>query len=135
MKKYLTLSVVALLIAGALDFVWIGFVAKNFYLAEYGALYTQHVVVWAAALFYIIYSLGITYFVVLPALRSKSATKAIFTGGFFALVAFGTYDLTSLAVTANWPVLLSIVDMTWGVVQGVLISLVTYWIGKALFRS
>ncbi len=133
MKRYLTLSLVALILAGLLDFVWIRIFAKGFYITEYGTLYTEHVVVVAAALFYVLYSLGITYFAILPALHSKSLAKAAFGGGFFALVAFGTYDLTSLAVTANWPVLLSVVDMTWGVAEGVIISTITYLLWMKLF--
>ncbi len=34
--------------------------------------------------------------------------------GLLALAAFGTYDLTGLAVIRNWPVALSFIDMAWG---------------------
>jgi uncharacterized membrane protein len=130
MKKYLTLSVIALIIALALDFVWIGFIANSFYITQYGPLYTAHPVLWAAAIWYVIYALGLVYFAIQPALRSGTIRTAALRGAFLALVAFGTYDLTSLAVTVNWPIILSVVDMSYGIFGGAVISALTYWIAK-----
>jgi uncharacterized membrane protein len=135
MRTTLKLSFVALLITLALDFVWIGFVATNFYKTQYGALYSPHPVLYAAILFYLIYAVGVAHFVVGPALRNHSLKQAVFNGGFFALVAFGTYDLTSLAVTTNWPVVLSVVDMTWGVFQGMVVSGGTYVLARKFFKA
>ena len=130
MKKYFTLSVIALAIALLLDFVWIGFIANSFYITQYGPLYSSHPVLWAAAIWYVIYALGLTYFAIQPALRSGTIRTAALRGAFLAVVAFGTYDLTSLAVTANWPAVLSLVDMSYGVFGGAVISAVTFWIAK-----
>ena len=134
MKKYLTLSLVALILALALDFVWIGFIANAFYISEYGALYSPHTVIWAAAIWYIIYALGLVHFAVMPALNRGTLKKAVLRGAFLALVAFGTYDLTSLAVTINWPVILSVVDMSYGIFGGAVISALTYLVGKKFLK-
>ncbi len=135
MRTTLKLSFIALLITAALDFVWIGFIATSFYKTEYGPLYSPHPVWFAAILFYLIYAVGVAHFVVSPALKNHSLKKAVLNGAFFALVAFGTYDLTSLAITANWPALLSVVDMSWGVFQGVLISGGTYLIAHKFLKA
>ena len=134
MKKYLTLSVVALIISLVLDFVWIGFIANSFYITQYGPLYSAHPVLWAAAIWYVIYALGLVYFVVMPSLRSGTVRTAALRGAFLAVVAFGTYDLTSLAITTNWPVLLSVVDMSYGVFGGAVISALTFIVGKKFLK-
>ena len=135
MRTTLKLSLIALLFSLALDFVWIGFIATNFYKVEYGSLYSPHPVIYAAVLFYLIYAVGVAHFVVGPALKKHSLKQALLNGAFFALVAFGTYDLTSLAVTTNWPALLSFVDMSWGVFQGVLISGGTYLVARTFLKG
>lgn len=106
-KQFILLTVIAAPLMLVLDFIWIGLLANNFYKTEYGPLYSPHPVWQAAVLFYVIYIFGIVYFVIAPAIRVGSLARAVVTGAFFALVAFGTYDLTSLAVTTNWSVILS----------------------------
>jgi len=49
-----------------------------------------------------------------PALAIRSLPRAAALGGFFGLVAYGTYDLTNLAALAAWPLGLTLIDMLWG---------------------
>ena len=35
-------------------------------------------------------------------------------GGLFGLFAYGTYDLTNLAVLRDWPLGLTFIDLVWG---------------------
>ena len=134
MSKLFKLGITTLVLLGVFDFVWIGLIANSFYRTEYGPLYTAHPVWIAAGLFYLIYAAGLVYFVIGPAVQTKSLTNAIAGGAFLALVAFGTYDLTSLAITANWPVLLSVVDMSWGILEGAAVSGLTYLIATKFFK-
>ena len=134
MQKVFTLSLITLPVLLVLDFIWIGFIANNFYKTEYGPLYSPHPVWIAAALFYIFYAAGLAFFSIAPAIQRKSLSYAVGTGAFLALVAFGTYDLTSLAITTNWPVLLSVVDMSWGVFGGAVTSGVVYLLATKFFK-
>lgn len=74
---------------------------------------------WMAAVwFYLLYIVGILFFVVYPALRKGSWKYALTTGLFFGLITYMTYDLTNLAVLKGWPVLLTVVDTLWGAALG-----------------
>ena len=70
---------------------------------------------WPAALaFYGLYIAGILVFAVLPSLAAGSLNKAIALGAFFGLVAYATFDLTSLALFRDFPVVVVAVDPVWG---------------------
>ena len=40
--------------------------------------------------------------------------RALMRGGLFGLVAYGTYDLTGLAVMRDWPLRITLIDIAWG---------------------
>ena len=111
-----------------LDAVWIGGLARTYYKTQLGALLSPQVLWVPAIALYFLYAAGIVFFVLQPALAAHSLTRAVLGGMFFGLVAFGVYDLTNLATTANWPVVMSFVDMAWGAFQGAVVSGAVYWI-------
>jgi uncharacterized membrane protein len=65
-----------------------------------------------------------------PALKCSSLRSAIMRGAFFGLLTYGAYDLTNHATVVNWPVIVTVVDMTWGSFLTAVVSSVTYLIGK-----
>jgi uncharacterized membrane protein len=134
MKKILLLSIVALPIMLVLDLTWTGVVAYHFYLNELGVLYAPTLVIPAIILFYVIYVLGLSYFVIAPAVRMHSLGHAMLNAAFFALVAYGTYDLTSLGITIGWPVILTVVDMSWGVFCAIVTTTLTYLVATKVFK-
>jgi uncharacterized membrane protein len=103
-----------------IDLIWLGAIAKSFYRRELGDLLAQPFNMKAAAVFYLLYPLGVVFFAVNPALSAQSLTQALVLGGLLGLFAYGTYDLTNLATIRNWSLSLSVVDMIWG---GVLTAL------------
>jgi uncharacterized membrane protein len=46
-------------------------------------------------------------------------------------MAYATYDLTNLATVRDWPLTVTVVDLTWGAVLSALVALASYRI--ALF--
>jgi uncharacterized membrane protein len=98
----------------AVDFVWLGLMAKSFYRDHIGHLMADHVNMTAAVGFYLLYIVGIVVFAVLPALQSDSWKTALVLGGLLGLIAYGTYDMTNLATLRDWPVAVAVVDMAWG---------------------
>jgi uncharacterized membrane protein len=75
----------------------------------------------AAALVYIALIGGILIFVIPKA--DGNAMHALYYGAIFGLVCYATYDFTNLAVMANWPVWISIMDVIWG---GVICAVSSY---------
>ena len=119
----------------AVDLLWIGVIANGFYRTELAALYSPQLVWQAAVLFYILYALGLSYFVITPGVAARKPVLTMVNAAFFALVAYATYDLTSLSITVGWPVLLTVVDMAWGIFIGVFTSILTYGIARRFFDT
>ena len=114
MSKYVWAYVTALVGMALLDGLWLGFVAKDFYRSQMGALMAPKPLVAPALFFYLLYPLGLVFFVIAPTLKEQSLTAAVLAGAFFGLVAYATYDMSNLAATNGWPAPLAIVDMVWG---------------------
>jgi uncharacterized membrane protein len=68
----------------------------------------------AALAFYLLYSVGVVILVILPAYETQSVVKALLYGLLFGLVAYGTYDLTNLAVMKGFTTKIALIDLVWG---------------------
>jgi uncharacterized membrane protein len=103
-----------------LDLIWLGLIAKPLYQNGIGHLMARSPRIVPAALFYLLFPLGLVLFAVLPQAASGVWTNAFLWGGLFGFFAYATYDLTNLATLKNWPLPLALIDMAWGtVVSGV----------------
>lgn len=110
----------------ALDFAWLGFVARGFYRDQMGHLMRTDVRWLPAFAFYALFVGAILVFVVLPAVERGSLARAALLGAFFGLVTYATYDLTNLAVLEGFRTSLALVDMAWGTVLCTLVSMAGY---------
>ncbi|WP_319521396.1 DUF2177 family protein [uncultured Desulfosarcina sp.] len=100
-----------------IDLVWIGVVARDFYAGTIGGMLRESVNWPAALMFYFLYIGGIVVFVLVPALKNGSRVRhTALMGGLLGLFAYGTFDLTALALLEGWPVVVTLVDMVWGTV-------------------
>jgi uncharacterized membrane protein len=114
MTKYLIAYVGTLFAFLAIDMVWLGLIAKDYYRAGIGHLMLESPNLGAAAAFYLLYVVGIVIFAVTPAMTAGTWTKAALFGALFGFFAYATYDMTNLATLKGWPLSISIVDMLWG---------------------
>ena len=124
------LYLISLPILALLDLAWIAGIAHEYYTSQLGTLLSNNPVWPAIIAFYILYAAGLVFFAVLPAVAVRSLARAILSGAFFGLVAYGTYDLTNLATTAGWPLVMSFVDMAWGALAGGLTSGIVFYIAS-----
>ena len=129
---FLKLYAIALPVFFAIDMLWLGVVAKNFYRSQIGNIMKPDVNWVAAIIFYLIFIAGLVVFVIEPAVEKGSWKHALLLGAFFGLVCYATYDLTNLAVAKDWPVLVTIVDLTWGAVLAASVSTITYFIATKI---
>ncbi|MDP9249218.1 MAG: DUF2177 family protein [bacterium] len=111
----------------ALDMLWILVLAKKFYAAQMGFLFSKSINFAPVAFFYPLYALGILLLAVLPAFGATSWVEALWRGALLGLVVYGAYDLTNQATIANWPTSMTFVDMAWGIVVTALTSLIAYF--------
>lgn len=115
-----------------IDSFWLGLIAPKFYRSQIGFIMADNPNFVAAGLFYLLFILGLVFFVVEPGVRDHSLLHAVKRGALFGLVTYATYDLTNLATLAGWPILLTVVDMLWGTTLTALVALVSVWAGKKL---
>jgi uncharacterized membrane protein len=131
---FLKLFGIALPVFFAIDMVWLGFVAKDFYAKQIGGLMKPDINWTAAIIFYLIFIAGLVVFVITPAVVKSSWTQAVFMGALFGFVCYATYDLTNLAVAKDWPVFVTIIDLIWGAVLAASVSVITFLIATKIFR-
>lgn len=126
---------IALPVFFAIDMIWLGWLAVDFYQHHIGHLLGP--VNWlAAALFYLLFIAGIVLFAVRPGLQSGTAKQAALWGGLYGFFTYATYDLTNMATLQGWPWTVVIADILWGVVLCGSVAYVTCRIAaKLVIRS
>ncbi len=122
---------IATLVFLLMDGLWIGVIAKQFYMTQMADfLRIQNNAItpnfYAAVIVYIALIAGILIFVIPKA--HGSPLLALMWGALFGFVTYATYDFTNLAVIKNWPFGISIIDVLWGCVVCGITSCVTTWL-------
>jgi uncharacterized membrane protein len=126
MKTILTAYLSSLFAMLMLDGAWLGITMKRFYGARIGHLLGGSAKLGPAAVFYLIYILGVTFLVVEPAVREQTGLHKVFlAGALLGMMAYGTYDLTNQATLKNWPTIVTIVDLAWGTLLTGTVSLIS----------
>ncbi|MFA9262240.1 MAG: DUF2177 family protein [Undibacterium sp.] len=115
----------------AIDMLWLGFFAKDFYRAQIGFLLRTEFNWVAAILFYLLFIGGVLFFAVAPALETGGWQRALLYGALFGFLSYATYDLTNLATVRDWPILITFVDLAWGTFLSSVVAVIGYRI--ALF--
>jgi uncharacterized membrane protein len=77
-----------------------------------------------AILFYIIFLLGLIFFVVNPN-HGSSLVNVFMVGAFYGLVTYGTYDLTVYATMNIFSLKLVVADILWGMLLSGLVATLT----------
>ena len=129
-KKWLLSYAVAAVIFAVVDVVWISTVATRQYESQIGDLLAPSVNLAGAAAFYLVFVAGIVHYGVRP--NSPDATVKQRVGGaaLYGLFTYATWALTGLAVLKDFPVLVAVTDIAWGIA---VCSAVT-WLTAALLR-
>jgi uncharacterized membrane protein len=132
MIYYLKLYLASLVVFFAVDMVWLGLVASSFYKKHLGYLMAPSVNWLAAIIFYLLFILGILVFVVLPGIKENSLQNTILRAVLFGLITYATYDLTNLATVKDWPLMITLVDLGWGMVLSTIVSVAGFYVAKWL---
>jgi len=114
MNRYLAAYITMVVVMLALDMLWLGVVAKSAYQSGIGHLMAAQANVVAAGLFYLVYALGLSIFVLAPQADTPAWSTTVVKGALFGFFAYATYDLSNLATLRAWPVSLTLLDLAWG---------------------
>lgn len=116
-----------------LDALWLGIIATQLYINEFGQLMRMSngaiQPLWPAAfVVYFALILGIVLFVIPKA--QGSWTAALLWGGLYGFITYATYDFTNLSTLSAWTWKISIIDTLWGMVLCGLTSAITVFFTK-----
>ena len=111
MLKYVIAYLATGLVFAIVDAVWLTWSNERLYRPTLNPVLADEVNLKAAAVFYVVYILGIMALAVSPA---TSWTKAMTTGAILGAVCYATYDLTNQATLKVWSTKITMADITWG---------------------
>ncbi len=129
---FLKLYAIALPVFLAIDALWLGFIARGFYSKHIGFLLKTNIDWVSALLFYLIFIAGLIVFVITPGLTKGSLVGTLLLGALFGLVTYATYDLTNQATIKDWPLIVTLADLIWGMTVSALTAGITFIIVKKL---
>ena len=125
--QYVIAYVAAAVVFGALDAVWLGWAGTRLYRPALGSLLAPTFRTGPALVFYMLYIAGMVWFAIRPGLAQGLGAAAL-NGALLGAMCYMTYDLTSQAVLARWPVHLTIIDVIWGTFATVVAATAATWI-------
>jgi uncharacterized membrane protein len=130
--KIIILYVLTLPTLFLIDLVWLGVIAKKFYATYLGPIMREPLVWPAIIAFYVIYTVGLLYFAIIPGAKAGSWHLALMNGALFGLFAYMTYDLTNLATLKGFAWQVVGPDIIWGAVLSGLVAVIGFAIAHAI---
>lgn len=125
-KKIIPTYCLYLVVLCIMDITWFYFSGDIFYRKYLHYIIIEKILISPAIVFYFLYALGITIFVLNPGIIKQEPSIRILLKGFlFGLCSYGAYNLTNQATIKDWPIIVTIIDMTWGTLVTGFSSLIT----------
>lgn len=135
MPFYLVSYLAAAVLFLGMDAVWLTLAGPRLYRPELGALLLDSYKLAPAAIFYLLYVVGIVIFAIQPAVTTGRWQTALVYGALFGFFAYGTYDFTNLATLKGWSLLVTFVDLAWGTFATGVSAALAYAIVAAFVRT
>ena len=111
MKRNVILYLATFLVMVPIDFLFLGLVAKGFFMSQVGDMLGT-VRLAPAILFYLLYVIGILVFV--SAGPAATWQSTLLYGALFGFFCYATFELTSLSLLKHWTWAVVVVDIAWG---------------------
>lgn len=129
---YVGVFVSALVLFAALDLIWIGLVMRDFYRQGIGHLMGERLKVKAGFALYTVYTIGLMFFAISPAIITGSLMGAAILGGLYGFFTYATYNLTNLATLRDWPLKVTLLDIGWGFALSLTVSMAAFSLSTLL---
>lgn len=133
--KFLVAYLIVATVFLVIDYIWLGFVMKDYFQSAIGHLMTDEVNLTIAALFYLFYAAGVVLLCIHPAMTDGGLVKALYLGAALGFLAYGTYDITNLATLKDYPVQMAVIDVAWGTSLTALCAGVGYYFTNMFYPS
>ena len=124
---YIYLAAVAIFLG--IDSVWLKTMTGLFYEKRIGHLLADEPNMIAAGVFYLFYLLALCIIILYPQIKAQASLVHIFLmGALIGLMAYGTYDFTSLALYKGYTLDTALVDFVWGGLLTGTVSAIVAWL-------
>ena len=127
---YLVLYVATLVVFLGIDVVWLKLVVLDIFESRIGDMMRDQPLIGVAAGFYAAYVAGLLYFASAPALETAEYGTVFLRGAILGLLAYGTYEFTSMSIMKNWDWTMVALDTTWGGVLSGVSAVIGLWITR-----
>ena len=126
---YVFIYLAAVAIFLGIDAVWLKTMTGLFYEERIGHLLADEPNMIAAGVFYLFYLLVLCIIILYPQIKAQASLGHIFLmGGLIGLMAYGTYDFTSLALYKGYTLDTALVDFVWGGLLTGTVSAIVAWL-------
>lgn len=122
--------IVAALVFGALDALWLGWAGPNLYRPALGDLLAPTFRLAPAGIFYLAYLTGMVWFAIRPGIASGLGAAAL-NGALLGALCYATYDFTNQATLARWPAYVTAIDVCWGAFATMTAAVAATWTARA----
>lgn len=112
----------------ALDALWLGVISSGFYRKQIGFLMKESIDWTPAILFYLVFAFALIVFAINPAIEKNSFMTAVKLGALLGFISYAAYNFTNLATLRDWPLMVTVVDLTWGTVLSALTAGIVYFL-------
>ncbi len=116
-----------LLLFAALDSLWLGVIARDWYMQAFAAILREPFITWPWITFYLGYSAIVVALAVCPG-RNGSVSGSLLRGALLGCAAYGTYNLTGYSIIAKWPLSMMWIDWLWGTIATALLAAGSRWV-------
>ncbi len=117
-----------------IEMVWLGLLARKIYEKHLGYLMADKPNLMVSLIYFIIVVWGLIFFAIYPALTKSSLSYAIIAGALFGFMTYATYSMTNLATLKDWPLFITLIDVSWGTVLNSLTAGLSFYIIKMFIK-
>lgn len=136
---FLKISALSAIIFIILDLLWLSVIGRNLYFntMSYMAEVKDGKIVFnlkAGITVQVIIAVGLVFFISMALQINNTLINSIITGAVSGFILYATFDLTNLSFVKGYPLSITLIDISWGTVQGLLSGIYVYYL-TACFAS
>jgi len=134
--KFLKVSVTSAIIFILLDFLWLAIIASAWYRQTLGFLAEldpQGKIIFnipMGLVAQVVIALALSAVIMLALHVDNRLIVALGWGAFIGFAIYATYDFTNLSFVKGWPLWISLLDVAWGTMQGLMAGTYIFYLNR-----
>jgi uncharacterized membrane protein len=134
--KFLKVSLTSAILFILLDFLWLAVIASAWYRQTLGYLAEldpQGKIIFTipmGLIAQVVIALALTAVITLALHVDNRLVVALGWGAFIGFAIYATYDFTNLSFVKGWPLWISLLDVAWGTLQGLMAGVYVFYLHR-----